>query len=99
MVMTTAESKTAQVGFGYESMGRLASLSRLTNWDYSTTVNTSYTLDLLDRVTGITHSKVSGEESVSLSQFSYTYDGNGRVVGSTGRRVPSALPLMPMDNC
>ena len=61
MVMTTAESKTAQVGFGYDSVGRLASLSRVTNRDPSTTINTSYTLDLLDRVTGITHSKVSGE--------------------------------------
>ena len=84
MVMTTAESKTAQVGFGYDSVGRLASLSRVTNGDPSTTINTSYTLDLLDRVTGITHSKVSGEESVALSQFSYTYDANGRVIASTG---------------
>ena len=84
MAMTTAESKTAQVGFGYDSVGRLASLSRVTNRDPSTTINTSYTLDLLDRVTAITHSKVSGEESVNLSQFSYTYDANGRVIASTG---------------
>ena len=84
MVMTTAESKTAQVGFGYDSVGRVASLSRVTNGDPSTTINTSFTLDLLDRVTAITHSKVSGEESVALSQFSYTYDANGRVIASTG---------------
>ena len=99
MAMTTEAGKYAGVGFTYDPVGRLNSISRMVNGDPSTTINTSYTLDLLDRVTGITHSKVSGEESVSLSQFSYTYDGNGRVVGSTGRRVPSALPLMPMDNC
>ena len=99
MAMTTEAGKYAGVGFTYDPVGRLNSISRMVNWDPSTTVNTSFTLDLLDRVTAITHSKVSGEESVSLSQFSYTYDGNGRVVGSTGRRVPSALPLMPMDNC
>ena len=84
MAMTTEAGKYAGVGFGYDSVGRLASLSRVTNGDPSTTINTSYTLDLLDRVTGITHSKVSGEEPVALSQFSYTYDANGRVIGSTG---------------
>ena len=83
MVMTTAESKTAQVGFGYDSVGRVASLSRVTV-DPSTTINTSFTLDLLDRVTDITHSKLGGAGAATLSQFSYTYDANGRVVGSTG---------------
>lgn len=84
MAMTTAESKTAQVGFGYDSVGRLASLSRVTNGDPSTTITTSFTLDLLDRVTDITHSKLGGAGAATLSQFSYTYDANGRVVGSMG---------------
>ena len=67
MVMTTAESKTAQVGFGYDSVGRVASLSRVTNGDPSTTINTSFTLDLLDRVTDITHSKLGGAGAANHS--------------------------------
>ena len=82
--MTTEAGKYAGVNFTYDQVGRLSSLTRTTNWDFATTINTSFTLDLLDRVTSITHEKISGEESVSLSQFSYTYDANGRVVASTG---------------
>ena len=84
MAMTTEAGKYAGVGFGYDSVGRLASLTRTTNGDFATPVTTSFTLDLLDRVTSITHEKISGEESATLSQFSYTYDANGRVVASTG---------------
>ena len=62
MTLFTENNKSAQVGFGYDSVGRLASLTRTANGDYSTTINTGYTLDLLDRVTSITHSKVMGED-------------------------------------
>ncbi|RLS26979.1 MAG: hypothetical protein DWH70_01625 [Planctomycetota bacterium] len=51
MVMYTENNKSAQVGFGYDSVGRLASLTRTANGNFATTINTSYTLDLLDRVT------------------------------------------------
>ena len=84
MVMYTENYKSAQVGFGYDSVGRLDSLTRTANWDFATTINTSYTLDLLDRVTGITHSKVTGEEASNLSQFTYGYDVGGRVTNYTG---------------
>ena len=49
MVMFTKNYKSAQVGFGYDSVGRLASLMRTAT--INTTINTSYTLDLLDRAT------------------------------------------------
>ena len=78
MAMTTEAGKYAGVDFTYDQVGRLNSISRTANWDPSSTISTSYTLDLLDRVTGITHSKVAGEETSILSAFSYTFDGNGR---------------------
>ena len=84
MAMATADFKSARVNFGYDSVGRLDSVFLVANEDYSTPVTTSYTLDLLDRVTDITHSKTSGSGAVALSEFSYTYDANGRVIGSTG---------------
>jgi YD repeat-containing protein len=84
MVLNKAKSKIAQVGFSYDPVGRLSSLTRTANWDPSTTISTSYTLDLLDRVTGITHQKVAGEVATTLSAFTYGYDANGRVVASTG---------------
>ena len=83
MAITTGDYKSAQVGFGYDNTGRLTSLKRTSNWDYSTPINTNFTLDLLDRVTSITHSKVSGEDASTLSQFSYTYDANGNRSSST----------------
>ena len=84
MVMTTMDSKSAQVGFSYDPVGRLSSLTRTANEDPSTTINTNYALDLLDRVTSITHQKVAGEVATTLSAFTYGYDANGRVVSSTG---------------
>jgi len=84
MVMTTMDSKSAQVGFSYDPVGRLSSLTRTANWDPSTTITTNYALDLLDRVTSITHQKVAGEVSTILSAFSYNFDGNGRVASYTG---------------
>ena len=84
MVMYTENNKSAQVGFGYDSVGRLDSLTRTTNGNYYTTINTSYTLDLLDRVTSITHSKGMGEDASLLSQFTYGYDASGRVTNYTG---------------
>ena len=85
MVMYTENYyKSAQVGFGYDSVGRLDSLTRTTNGNYYTTINTGYTLDLLDRVTSITHSKVIGEDASLLSQFTYGYDASGRVTNYTG---------------
>ena len=84
MAMTTEAGKYAGVDFTYDQVGRLNSISRMVNWDPSTTVNTSFTLDLLDRVTDITHSKLGGAGAVTLSQFIYTHDANGRVVASTG---------------
>jgi RHS repeat-associated protein len=84
MAMTTADFKSARVNFGYDQVGRLDSIFRVANQDYSTPVTTSFTSDLLDRVTAITHSKLGGAGAVTLSQFSYTYDANGRVIGSTG---------------
>ena len=84
MALYTGDYKSAQVGFTYDTVGRHSSLTRTANGNFATTINTSYTLDLLDRVTSITHDKISGEEPVSLSQFSYTYDANDRVIGSTG---------------
>jgi YD repeat-containing protein len=83
MAMFTENNKSAQVGFGYDSVGRLASLTRTANGNY-TTINTNFTLDLLDRVTSITHSKVTGEDASTLSQFTYGYDANGRVTNYTG---------------
>ena len=84
MALYTADYKSAQVGFGYDSVGRLASLMRTANWDYTTTINTTFTLDLLDRVTSITHSKGMGEDASLLSQFTYGYDANSRVTNYTG---------------
>ena len=51
MAMTTEAGKYAGVDFTYDQMGRLNSISRTANWDPSTTINTNYALDLLDRVT------------------------------------------------
>lgn len=48
MVMTTMDSKSAQVGFSYDPVGRLSSLTRTANGDPSTTINTTFTLDLLE---------------------------------------------------
>ena len=84
MALFTENYKSAQVGFGYDSVGRLDSLTRTANGDFATPVTTSFTLDLLDRVTGITHSKGIGEEASTLSQFTYGYDANGRVTNYTG---------------
>ena len=83
MALYTADYKSAQVGFGYDTVGRLSSLTRTANGNY-TTINTTFTLDLLDRVTGITHSKGIGEEASTLSQFTYGYDVGGRVTNYTG---------------
>ncbi|MFZ9861596.1 MAG: hypothetical protein ACO3GX_11020, partial [Gemmataceae bacterium] len=69
MVMTTMDSKSAQVGFSYDPVGRLSSLTRTANGDPSTTINTNYALDLLDRVTSITHQKVAGGDVSILSEF------------------------------
>ena len=84
MALFTENYKSAQVGFGYDSVGRLASLTRTTNGDFATPVTTSFTLDLLDRVTSITHSKGMGEDASTLSQFTYGYDVGGRVTNYTG---------------
>ena len=51
MAMSTEAGKYAGVGFTYDQVGRLSSLTRTANWNYTTTINTGYTLDLLDRVT------------------------------------------------
>ena len=60
MTLYTGDYKSAQVG-------RLSSLTRTANGNFATTINTSYTLDLLDRVTSITHSKGMGEDASNLS--------------------------------
>ena len=84
MALYTENYKSAQVGFSYDTVGRLSSLTRTANWDYTTTINTTFTLDLLDRVTSITHSKGMGEDASTLSQFTYGYDVGGRVTNYTG---------------
>ena len=84
MALYTGDYKSAQVGFSYDPVGRMNSISRVANQDYSTTINTSFTLDLLDRVTSITHSKGMGEDASLLSQFTYGYDAGGRVTNYTG---------------
>jgi RHS repeat-associated protein len=84
MALYTENYKSAQVGFSYDPVGRMNSISRVANQDYSTPVTTSYTLDLLDRVTGIMHSKGIGDDASLLSQFTYGYDVGGRVISSTG---------------
>ena len=71
MTLYTGDYKSAQVGFSYDPVGRMNSISRVVNWDPSTTINTSFTLDLLDRVTSITHDKISGEDASTLSGFTY----------------------------
>ena len=82
MVMTTEAGKYAGVGFTYDQVGRVTTLQRASNGaDF---INTSFTLDLLDRVTGITHSKGMGEDANTLSQFTYSYDASGRVTNYTG---------------
>jgi|GEM_PF-533480 hypothetical protein len=48
MVLNKAKSKIAQVGFSYDPVGRLSSLTRTANGDPSTTINTTFTLDLLE---------------------------------------------------
>jgi RHS repeat-associated protein len=82
--MTTEESKMAQVDLAYDSVGRLGSLTRTANGDPSTTISTNYALDLLDRVTSITHRKVAGEDVSILSGFGYSFDANGRVASYSG---------------
>jgi RHS repeat-associated protein len=84
MAMTTEAGKYAGVNFSYDTVGRLSSLTRTANGNFATTINTSYTLDLLDRVTSITHSKGMGEDASLLSQFTYGYDASGRVTNYTG---------------
>ena len=84
MALYTGDYKSAQVGFSYDPVGRLSSLTRTANGDFATTINTGYTLDLLDRVTSITHSKGMGEDASLLSQFTYGYDASGRVTNYTG---------------
>ena len=84
MALYTENYKSAQVGFSYDPVGRMNSISRVANQDYSTPVTTSYTLDLLDRVTGIMHSKGIGDDASLLSQFTYGYDASGRVTNYTG---------------
>jgi YD repeat-containing protein len=84
MVLIAEAGKSARVDLAYDSVGRLGSLSRTSNGDPTTTINTNFTLDLLDRVTSITHQKVAGEDASTLSAFTYGYDANGRVVASTG---------------
>ncbi|MCY2970209.1 MAG: hypothetical protein NTZ30_06020 [Planctomycetota bacterium] len=84
MALYTENYKSAQVGFSYDTVGRLSSLTRTANWDYTTTINTTFTLDLLDRGTSITHSKGMGEDASTLSQFTYGYDVGGRVTNYTG---------------
>ena len=82
MAMTTEAGKYAGVGFTYDQVGRVTTLQRASNGaDF---INTSFTLDLLDRVTGITHSKGMGEDANTLSQFTYSYDASGRVTNYTG---------------
>ncbi|MFZ9824072.1 MAG: hypothetical protein ACO3E9_09695 [Gemmataceae bacterium] len=61
MVLIEEAGKAAQVDLTYDRVGRLGSLTRTANWDASTTITTSFTMDLLDRVTSITHQKVAGE--------------------------------------
>ena len=84
MALYTGDYKSAQVGFTYDTVGRHSSLTRTANGNFATTINTSYTLDLLDRVTSITHSKGIGEDASTLSQFTYGYDANSRVTNYTG---------------
>ncbi|MFN6051993.1 MAG: hypothetical protein ACK47R_14280 [Planctomycetia bacterium] len=48
MAMTTEAGKYAGVDFTYDQVGRLSSLTRTANWDPSTTINTTFTLDLLE---------------------------------------------------
>ncbi|MFZ9825422.1 MAG: hypothetical protein ACO3GX_16870 [Gemmataceae bacterium] len=84
MVLIAEAGKSARVDLTYDNVGRLGSLSRTSNGDPITTINTNFTLDLLDRVTSITHQKVAGEDASTLSAFTYGYDANGRVVASTG---------------
>ncbi|MEY4394996.1 MAG: hypothetical protein RL595_2245 [Planctomycetota bacterium] len=74
----------AQVDLAYDSVGRLGSLTRTANGDPSTTISTNYALDLLDRVTSITHRKVAGEDVSILSGFGYSFDANGRVASYSG---------------
>jgi hypothetical protein len=67
MAMSIEAGKYAGVDFTYDQVGRLSSLTRTANGDFATPVTTSFTLDLLDRVTGITHSKGIGEDASTLS--------------------------------
>ncbi|NBR07897.1 MAG: hypothetical protein EBT92_19335, partial [Planctomycetes bacterium] len=84
MVLIAEAGKSARVDLTYDNVGRLGSLSRTSNGDPTTTINTNFTLDLLDRVTSITHQKVAGEDVTTLSVFGYSFDGNGRVASYTG---------------
>ena len=95
MVLNKAKSKIAQVGFSYDPVGRLSSLTRTANGDPSTTISTNYALDLLDRVTSITHRKVAGGDVSILSEFGYSFDGNGRVASYTGPEGSLSFAVQP----
>jgi RHS repeat-associated protein len=73
----------AQVGFAYDSIGRLTTVTR-GEADEETLLETGYVYDDLDRLTGITHASVLDQVHTELSEFLYTFDVNSRITSYTG---------------
>jgi YD repeat-containing protein len=74
---------SADVAFDYDSLGRLATVTR-GEADEETLLETGYVYDDLDRVTGITHASVLDQVHTELSEFLYTFDVNSRITSYTG---------------
>jgi len=79
----TMFNTVAQVGFAYDSIGRLTTVTR-GEADEDTLLETGYVYDDLDRVTGITHASVLDQVHTELSEFLYTFDVNSRITSYTG---------------
>jgi RHS repeat-associated protein len=94
-----------KVEYGYDALGRLASvldwrnnrtqfsydaLGRVTQIDFPNGTRTRYAYDLINRIIGLTHEKI-GE--APFNQYSFEYDGSGRLTREVREREPDPGPL------
>ena len=83
MAWTVDSNAIGQLGFGYDTVGKLTSIVR-TNTD-EPQILTTYSYDNGDRLTGITNtSQAAGEDPLTLSQFSYSFDAGNQITSYTG---------------
>jgi RHS repeat-associated protein len=78
-------SNRGQMTFGYDTQDRLSAISRtMTGFGSLSfdTVNSTYSYDLANRLTGITYTDAT--KSTTLASFSYGYDAAGEVTSYTG---------------